>query len=115
MVLSDEFISVKIKGRYFEIKNPQKATLKHVRLYAPILAGGIFAPFAILAASQGSFGPWFSVMMAVLGAGLFYYGYKGVFSIEIVGVSERKSFFVDETNPELEGFLAKVNARGSSV
>ncbi len=105
MILTNKRIYVRFKNKTLMIEKPQKATIKHVRLHAPILAGGIFAPFAVLAAGRGILGIWMAALIAVVGAALFYYGYKGVYSIEIQGDKESKKFFVDEADSGLTDFL----------
>ncbi len=111
MVLTDRNIIIYLKTKVYKIATPKKATVGHTRLYAPMLAGGIFGPFAALAGSKGIIELWTSLIITLLALGLFYYGYRGVYTVEIQSDKITKKFFIDEVTPELESFLALCRMR----
>ena len=91
------------KYRY-ALDDLQGVSLRHKRLIAPLIIGGIFAPLSLVAVFQHLFHPMIGILMCIAGGLLCYYGFLGTHQLTVHTSGESTHFFVEEPNSQLKNF-----------
>ncbi|MBX2842125.1 MAG: hypothetical protein KTR26_10150 [Flammeovirgaceae bacterium] len=97
------------KIHFFPLNKIKPLEINFKYFIIPLITGGIVTPLSLVAFFNNFLPRWPGIAFIFVGAMLIYYGMKGSYQITIETGNDHYSFFVDENNPKLEAFIAKIN------
>ncbi|TAD99286.1 MAG: hypothetical protein EAZ97_09165 [Bacteroidetes bacterium] len=110
--LTNKTIIVSQKNRFskvYALNRIKEIRISFKRLMLPIILGGIFAPFTILAFMANLLELWIGIALFVVNITLFYHGWKGSYQICIQLATVEQNFFADSVSTPMLKLIEKTN------